>query len=40
MENRAIEYATFNVPELGTIFLLGSGLIGLAGYGRRKFLKK
>lgn len=34
------EVQVFPVPEPGTMLLLGSGLIGLAGYGRKKFLKK
>ena len=34
------DYAASEVPEPTTMLLLGSGLIGLSGYGRKKFFKK
>jgi hypothetical protein len=35
-----VAFGDTNVSEPTTMLLLGSGLIGLAGYGRKKFFKQ
>jgi len=39
VESRALSYLTGSTPEPGTLVMFGSGLIGLAGIARRKFMR-
>jgi hypothetical protein len=39
LSEAAFTTSTTEAPEMFTLLLLGSGLVGLGGYGRRRFKK-